>query len=427
MSTSRFRPRGLPIGAVAPRSLVCRLPRWLRLLSSRRRTSCSWSSSIAGWFLFGTPVLPRAIGPLVVSAHLFLVGGLLSQRCRRSTGRPSRSTIAVTGFLALSSCFFAAALGDERAPALTSSFPAWIAAALATTALGILGYFGLTGELFTKFGRAAGGFQDPNVFGPFLVFPFVMLVRRALTRPLGSRRLERDARADPSSSASSSPSRGLPGAWRVLCVAICTALLFLTEQRSAERARLLGAGGARRCRSRGGCSPPSLSLPAITDSLFAERAQVVQDYDGGHLGRFQRHAIGFNMMLDHPLGIGALEFGNDLRRGRARHLAEVADDLWLARLRRPISRWSIWTLAAAFPLLFRDEPAAADRAGRLHRLPWAHPHRNGDRHRPLAARLPAARNAVGCHRGRSPESAAQNGHDRLLAAFCCAAMMQRSL
>ena len=63
---------------------------------------------------------------------------------------------------------------------------AWIVGACLTVALGVIGYFGLSGALFTKFDRAAGGFQDPNVFGPFLAFPFVILVRRVLTRPLGS-------------------------------------------------------------------------------------------------------------------------------------------------------------------------------------------------------------------------------------------------
>ena len=50
----------------------------------------------------------------------------------------------------------------------------------------------------------------------------------------------------------------------------------------------------------------------------------MQNYDAGHLGRFQRHAIGFNMMLDHPLGIGAMEFG--------RTFGEDEHDIWLKTL-----------------------------------------------------------------------------------------------
>ena len=43
-------------------------------------------------------------------------------------------------------------------------------------------------------------------------------------------------------------------------------------------------------------------------SLFETRAQLVQDYDGGHLGRFERHRIGFMMSMERPLGIGPLAF-----------------------------------------------------------------------------------------------------------------------
>ena len=38
--------------------------------------------------------------------------------------------------------------------------------------------------MFTKYDRAAGAFQDPNVFGPFLVLPGVYLLHRLLTGPV---------------------------------------------------------------------------------------------------------------------------------------------------------------------------------------------------------------------------------------------------
>ncbi|MHA4875413.1 hypothetical protein ACX0FC_18755, partial [Enterococcus faecium] len=36
---------------------------------------------------------------------------------------------------------------------------------------------------FTKFDRATGTFKDPNVFGPFLVAPFLYLLHLALSAP----------------------------------------------------------------------------------------------------------------------------------------------------------------------------------------------------------------------------------------------------
>jgi hypothetical protein len=35
--------------------------------------------------------------------------------------------------------------------------------------------------MFVRYGRATGGFQTQMFFGPFLVFPFLILVRRVLT------------------------------------------------------------------------------------------------------------------------------------------------------------------------------------------------------------------------------------------------------
>ena len=93
----------------------------------------------------------------------------------------------------------------------------------------------------------------------------------------------------------------------------------------------------------------ALSIPAVSE-LFAERAQVVQDYDSGRMGRFERHAAGFNMMLDHPLGIGAMEFGKIFK--------EDEHNIWLKTLTTygwlgfaAFLTLVVWTLVAAFPLL----------------------------------------------------------------------------
>lgn len=55
-----------------------------------------------------------------------------------------------------------------------------------TALLGILGYFGaIPGAAnFTLYDRAKGAFQDPNVFGPFLVGPSLYLLHGLLTQPL---------------------------------------------------------------------------------------------------------------------------------------------------------------------------------------------------------------------------------------------------
>jgi O-antigen ligase len=304
---------------------------------------------IPGWLILGLAI-PRAISPLVVLMILFLAGGIMA-----ATQAKDFSTqpvyYAVTAFLAFSSCFFAAIIAEDR-KRLDVIVSAWIAAALITTALGVIGYFGLAGGLFTKFDRATGGFQDPNVFGPFLIFPFVVLVRRMLTEP-GRRALVSGVLALAIfTGIFFSFSRA---AWGLAVVALLMvgALLFVMERSAKARMRFI-ALGAVGVVAIGVLVTAALSIPDVA-SLFADRAQIEQEYDLGHLGRFQRHAIGFNMMLDHPLGIGAIEFG--------RTFAEDEHDIWLKALTTygwlgfvSFLTLVVWTLVAAFPLVFRSGP-----------------------------------------------------------------------
>jgi hypothetical protein len=305
---------------------------------------------ILPFWLLANPRLPRPIAPLLILMVIFMTGGLIAALQAKSFGGQP-IYYAVTGFLALSSCFYAAVLGTN--PRLFDTVVnAWIVAALATVALGVIGYFGLTGELFTKFGRAAGGFQDPNVFGPFLIFPFVFLVRRALTSSLFGALVNGVVAISIFAGIFLSFSRGAWGA-TVLATLLMVTLLFATERRALIRARYIGlvSGGAIAVAA---LLVVALSIPAIGD-LFQERAQIVQDYDGGHLGRFDRHIIGFNLMLEHPLGIGAHSFGYTF--------GEDEHDIWLKTLTTygwlgfaAFLTLVVWTLVAAFPLLFRTGP-----------------------------------------------------------------------
>jgi O-antigen ligase len=304
---------------------------------------------IPGWLLMGLR-FPRALGPLFVLMLAFTAGGVLAATQAKDFGTQP-IYYAVTAFLAFSSCFFAALVAENHSR-VDTIVSAWIATALLTTVLGVLGYFGFTGELFTKFDRATGGFQDPNVFGPFLILPFVVLVRRALTRPLGEALRNGGLALVIFVGIFLSFSRAAWGL-TLISVVLTGVLLFVSERSAKARARFIGlaALGAVTVVI---LTAAVLSLPAVSD-LFQDRAQIVHDYDAGHLGRFQRYAVGFNMMLEHPLGIGAIEFG--------RHFGEDEHDIWLKTLTTygwlgfaSFLTLVLWTLIAAFPLVFRSGP-----------------------------------------------------------------------
>jgi O-antigen ligase len=97
-----------------------------------------------------------------------------------------------------------------------------------------------------------------------------------------------------------------------------------------------------------------LQIPGV-DEFFLSRAQLAQDYDSARLGRFARYVIGFQLALEHPLGIGPLVFGQIY--GEDTHniwLKALMDYGWLGFV-----AWLTmvcWTIAAGFRLLFRNRP-----------------------------------------------------------------------
>jgi O-antigen ligase len=81
----------------------------------------------------------------------------------------------------------------------------------------------------------------------------------------------------------------------------------------------------------------------------------VQEYDGMRNGRFERHAIGFLWAMEHPLGIGPLEFGQIL--GEDTHniwLKALMDYGWIGFVSYLIL--ITWTLVLGFRYMLRDRP-----------------------------------------------------------------------
>ncbi|MBL8581041.1 MAG: hypothetical protein JNL61_02290, partial [Rhizobiaceae bacterium] len=255
---------------------------------------------IAVWALFGLRI-SRAVAPLLTLLVTMNVGGLVAMTQMKDLSQ-APMYLAVSLFLALTSVFYAAVL--EARPALYRVvFATWTIAGTLTAVLGILGYFGdLPGaDMFTRYGRATGGFQDPNVFGPFLALPAIYMLHRLLTGRLSELPVVLPPLLVLTGGIFLSFSRG---AWGLFCVAalLLAIILLIQHQRGAVRLRILVMGlGALVLLAVGLLA--ALQIPAVAD-LFSARAQLVQDYDAARLGRFARFGLGFQLAAEHPLGIG---------------------------------------------------------------------------------------------------------------------------
>jgi O-antigen ligase len=310
---------------------------------------------LAGLFaiwLIGGMRLSREIAPLLVLFTLFNFGGVLSTFMIDDLRR-GFMYVAVSYFLALTSVFFAIVILEDMGR-LRLIFRLYVVSALVTSMLGIIGYFDIIPGfgMFTRYQRAMGAFQDPNVYSPFLAAPILYLVYGILNRSASLLALRAGALMILLLGLFLAFSRAGWGL-AVLSIALFYFLLLVNEKSAGKRTKyiLLAAGGF--------VAVVLLIVVALqfdqVSRLFAERAQVVQDYDGGRMGRFARHIEGFELAFSKPLGVGPLEFGYIFAEDTHNILLKALMDYgWLGFL-----SWMIivaWTLAGSFKLLFRPRP-----------------------------------------------------------------------
>ncbi len=170
-----------------------------------------------------------------------------------------------------------------------------------------MGYFDIAGssDLLTLYGRAKGTFKDPNVYGTFVVLPFVMLVQGFFTgthrRPL----IAGGALFIIAFGLFLSFSRG---AWAVAAAAamLCALLTFVTSTSNLQRIRMVAIAIAG----------VALFIAILTVALqfesirstFEVRATLDQSYDQGETGRFGNQRRSIPLLLELPNGFGPLQF-----------------------------------------------------------------------------------------------------------------------
>lgn len=307
---------------------------------------------LAASFLVGMR-LNRRVMPLMVLFTLFNFGGVIGIFQGMLYG-PGLQYIAVSYFLALSAVYFANVVGNNS-DLLKPVFRAYALAAMITAAAGVLGYFGLIpgAELFTRYDRARGIFEDPNVFGPFLIVPMLYLIYGLMSKKIDLitpiRLIALGIIVMGLFVAFSRAAWGLA----VICGGGFYFLLLITEHSPKAKLKYIALGMI------GLAAIVFMLLAALqldfVAELFEQRAKAVQDYDGARFGRFARHLIGYEMALSRPLGLGPHNFNTIFPEDPHNvYLKSLMAYGWLG-----FFSWMtiiIWTLLAGFKLLFRPRP-----------------------------------------------------------------------
>jgi len=213
---------------------------------------------------------------------------------------------ATSVYLAIAALLFACLFSSNTMSRLTVMRVAYVSTACFAAILGAVGYFNMfpgAAEMFAKIGRANGAFKDPNVFGPFLIWPALYTLDRLLVR--------RIALADLLVAGIIlfglllSFSRG---AWFHFGVSamvmIALALLTAPDQKTRIRIVTLTAIAVAAFAA---LLVVLLSIDSI-GGMFKERAQLIQSYDVGSGGRFRLQEIALSSVLSFPNGMGPFEF-----------------------------------------------------------------------------------------------------------------------
>lgn len=254
--------------------------------------------------------------------------------------------VIISVFLMVYALYFVILFSENTLRRLELMRQAWIIGATIAALLGIVGYFNIGGtrDLFTLYAsRAKGTFNDPNVFGPFLILPILFLVQGFLEGAKGRVMLRAAALAILMIGLFLSFSRA---AWGhiMLSLALMCFLLFVVSTSSRYRTRMivLMVGGLL-------LAAVTLAVLLSIDEvrrIFELRFSLNQDYDTRAGGRFYNFGRGVQVILDNPNGIGPFEFGRRYGEdphnaylhtfiaygwaGGMAYLAIVATTFWLA-------------------------------------------------------------------------------------------------
>jgi hypothetical protein len=246
----------------------------------------------------------RKLIPLLLLTVLWLVGGLMSLI---QVGDQAKD-IQYAGtsiYLGIAGVMFACLFCDGDLRRLAIVRRGYILAALIATAAGYIGFFHLLpgADIFLDNDRVSATFKDPNVYGPFLIFPIVWLLISLLVR--GIRFLDVAVLMILLGGLLLSFSRGAWGHFAISAlVGVAIVLAVTPDPRMRARIVVLGLFGAAAVV----LLVVALASIGSVHDMIVERAKAIQPYDVGPGGRFWQQQLALSAILDNPNGLGPFEF-----------------------------------------------------------------------------------------------------------------------
>jgi O-antigen ligase len=249
--------------------------------------------------------LDRRLALLIILLLAFNLGGLLS--LLNVPGKQESIQYGATSvYLAVAAIVFACLSSENTMQRMATLRSAYVATAVLVSLAGIAGYFHAfpgAHAMFAPGDRALGAFKDPNVFGPYLIWPALVVLERMFLRRFSA--LDIGVAGILLLALLVSFSRGAWIHFAVSCAVMLT-LAFLTAPTPAVRLRIFGLSILGLV-GLAAFVAIALSFESVA-TMFKERFQLVQSYDVGEGGRFGLQELALAALLQYPNGMGPFEF-----------------------------------------------------------------------------------------------------------------------
>ncbi len=260
------------------------------------------------FLLTGGLTATALVAPLIAFSVLYNIGGFVSAMQVLEPAAKAVVFVVISTYMAITAIFMAMAVTADPQRIMATVRSAWVVAAVIAATAGMIGYFDIAGMggAWAPIGRAQGTFKDPNVLSTFLVAPAIFLLQDFM--------LGRARRPVPALIALLIIAGGIflafsRGAWAVTAgsIVLLAGMTFVTTPDAALRRRIILITMAGAILAAIGLAV-LLSIPSVR-AMFAERAALIQPYDGGETGRFANQLRSLPMLVARPLGFGPYQFG----------------------------------------------------------------------------------------------------------------------
>ena len=245
--------------------------------------------------------------PIMFLWIIYIIAGFLA--LMPHWGEPDPTMFQIQSlYLVITFVMFLLFFSQNTEQRLELALKAFTAGCLLSAAIGLAGFLDIGGLRATRTayeGRVNGLFKDPNVFGSYLILSAVYLLHLLALDKTKHRLLTFGAYCLVMVGIFLSFSRGAIAA-SLVASAMILAMGFLTSGSPRIRRRILVfvfAGTALIVMA----ATIALSIESVRQ-LIEIRFTAVQDYDGGHTGRFGNQLRSLPMLLDLPNGFGPLRF-----------------------------------------------------------------------------------------------------------------------